>query len=112
MPRTKGAKNKLNAKELAAKLAAMENKTDVQNDSPPLADKPITPVIANQNSISNKADDIKITVPKRKKITGTPIREPKVYGCGNKKFCNYESLESFSVCPNCGVTNNWRSEHD
>lgn len=109
MPRTKGAKNILNAKQLKEELEALKNgatipETKVQSNdvliSADIPDKPKT------NNVQG-ASDIRIKVPHKKVKTVKDITHS--FGCGNQ-LCDYEADSKFTICPKCGVTNNWRSD--
>jgi predicted RNA-binding Zn-ribbon protein involved in translation (DUF1610 family) len=114
MPRTKGAKNILNAKQLKAEIERLKNgskneSTTVQTaeiSQPDNTDKTIT----DTKPQNINASDIKIKVPKKQTIKQKSISDlTKSYGCGNQ-LCNYESDTKFSTCPKCGVNNTWRSD--
>jgi hypothetical protein len=110
MPRPKGSKNLLNAKALKAELEKIKNVSakPVKNVSAKLGDS--VPLVQNDDPAvpekSTAGHDLKIKVPRRVKTVKDLTH---TFGCGNR-LCDYESDDRFSVCPKCGVTNNWRSE--
>lgn len=116
MPRTKGAKNILNARALAARLAELEEKLNGKshtiNDAPALAGKSDNQTGGAPAVKPDKKPDgenISLVLPKR--ITPAKTKPaPVEYGCGNVKFCTYTSRTKFAVCPVCGVNNTWASD--
>ena len=106
MPRTKGSKNILNAKELKSEIERLKNGTSVSETKIP--DSPVSFPSPVSIPKPNKAIDVKIKVPVKKK-TKTVASLTKTYGCGNQ-LCTYESETKFSTCPVCGVNNTWSSD--
>jgi predicted RNA-binding Zn-ribbon protein involved in translation (DUF1610 family) len=114
MPRPKGSKNILNAKQLKAEIERLKN--DPKNESTPI---PIAEISQPENTDKTNTDtkpqninasDIKIKVPKKQTIKQKSISDlTKSYGCGNQ-LCDYESDSKFAQCPKCGVNNTWRSD--
>ena len=105
MPRTIGAKNILNAKQLKAELEALKNGTTIPKNEIQSNDVPI-PAKTKTDNIQN-ASEIRIKVPHKKVKTIKDITHS--FGCGNQ-LCDYETDSKFTICPKCGVTNNWRSD--
>ena len=112
MPRTKGSKNVLNAKELKRQLDEFNaKKSELQTASglpEPYIPKPPSENPESKNNNTSAASNLKIKVP-IKKVVPAKKEITKNYGCGNK-LCSYESNEKFSVCPVCGVNNTWRTD--
>jgi predicted RNA-binding Zn-ribbon protein involved in translation (DUF1610 family) len=114
MPRPKGSKNILNAKQLKAEIERLKNgakaeSPEVQNPEVSLPDNPIKTSVDTKSQNIN-ASDIKIKVPKKQAIKQKSVNDiTKSFGCGNR-LCDYESDTKFNTCPKCGVNNTWRSD--
>ena len=118
MPRTKGAKNILNAKALQAELAKLKNQAGVKDETNvsenKLQDKQISVSAVNQNgvpdaqtkkTINHNRQDVKIKVPVRKKPAATGQPDKIKYRCGWN--CGYAQFSQFDKCPQCGKDNTW-----
>lgn len=111
MPRPKGSKNLLNAKQLKAELERLKNGSKISGATIldiPADVKNENPVSTNQGKSTNNVETISIKVARRAK---KPQDLSKQYGCGNQ-LCTYESDTKFSICPKCGVMNQWRSDNE
>lgn len=131
MPRTKGAKNKINVKELQAKLDALEKGSKpeqkaadpIQADQPPSAekekeknDKDKKPNSGVKAKANNRGVVLELDLPKsRAKSNDMPekpnqttgsFRSDLAFKCG-VKICGYSQATPFSPCPNCGANLEW-----
>ena len=109
MPRTKGAKNILNAKQLKAELEALKHGTALPKNEIQSNEVSIPAALPDKSKVDNvqNASEIRIKVPHKKVKTVKDITHS--FGCGNQ-LCDYETDSKFTICPKCGVTNNWRSD--
>lgn len=116
MPRTKGAHNIVNTKELLAENKRLKETLAKNDTSCTVAILKTSesvnkvPEIQGAPVSSNSAIDVKIKVPQKAKSAAVKSVDnlKHTFGCGNK-LCQYENDERFSVCPNCGVTNTWQT---
>lgn len=109
MPRTKGAKNILNAHELKAELERLKSvsktsETKISTNEAMLESDIAFPLTKDNKLPSKNKVDLTIGVPKRKK-TETDKPESIKYRCGWK--CGYYSDSVFDKCPKCGKENIW-----
>jgi hypothetical protein len=119
MPRPKGSQNKQSVKALLAEIERLKNERNTTQNVPIRTDQTVksdSSGVADPPPVNTSATDLKINVPVKPGSTAkTAVRKradqlTKTYGCGNTKYCQYESDEKFAVCPDCGINQKWESD--